>query len=60
MVKLYTPFRSLCLSDKDTSTATFSGLQLHERINKIGTFGNTKMTNLCERFCVSLCERAHN
>lgn len=42
----------MLLSDKDMSTATFSKLQSHERMNKAGSFGNAKMTNLCERFCV--------
>jgi len=42
----------MILSDKDTSTATLPKLQSHERMNKAGSFGNTKMTGLCERFCV--------
>lgn len=42
-------------SDKDTSIAIFSKLQSHGRINKVGSFGNTKMTELCERLCV--CKR---
>lgn len=29
-------------------------------MNKAGSFGNAKMTNLCERFCLSVCKRAHN
>lgn len=60
MVKLSTLWIIVLLSDKDTSTSTFSKLQSHKRINKAGSFGNAKMTNLCERFCLSVCKKACN
>lgn len=50
----------MLLSDKDMSTAIFSKLQSNERMNKVPSFGNAKMINLCERFCVSVCKRAHD
>lgn len=45
--------------DKDKSTATFSKLQSHERINKASNFVNPRK-KLCERFCVSVCKMAHD
>lgn len=45
--------------DKDKSTATFSKLQSHERINKASNFVNARK-KLCEGFCVSVCKMAHD